>query len=267
MNVITIQRCAASCINDNMAAKDVVVTGLNVFPVKSCRAVSAEEVEIDEFGVVGDRRFMVIDGTRFTSQRRLPRLALITVRYEDGAQAARSRKTKLIFTAPEMPEFILEPELEGERVEVTLWDDTIHVIDQGDAIAKWLNQFVGMGSAHLRLVASAEQHADYSRPLSEQRIPAKLQEKLSDRQVALPDTGPISLVSQESLVDLNRHMKERGGEEVDLKQFRMNIEVSGCSEAYEEDKWLMVQIGTATFLSYTTLKVYRNMCYYSGTSE
>ena len=222
----------------------VVVTGLNMFPVKSCRAVSVEEVEVDSFGVVGDRRFMVIDGNRFTSQRKLPRLALVTVCYVEGEGG----KKWLRFAAPDMPVFTLEPVLEGDRVEVTLWQDAVHVIDQGDEVAQWLNNFIGMGSAHLRLVASAETRSGYIRPVSE--LPAKLRDKLSDRHLALADAGPVSLVSQESLADLNGRLRERGGREVDLKQFRMNIEVSGCSQAFEEDRWLLVQIGNIPFLSY-----------------
>ena len=222
----------------------VMVTGLNVFPVKSCRAVSTEEVEVDSFGIVGDRRFMVIDGNRFTSQRKLPHLALVTVCYIEGEEG-----NKLLqLAAPDMPVFTLQPVLEGDRVEVTLWQDTVHVIDQGDKVAKWLNDFIGMGSAHLRLVSSAEKQSGYLRPVSE--LPVKLRDKLSDRHLALADVGPVSLVSLESLADLNVRLQERGGREVALKQFRMNIEVSGCSQAFEEDKWLLVQIGNIPFLSY-----------------
>ena len=226
----------------------VVVTGLNVFPVKSCRAVSVEEVEIDSFGVVGDRRFMVIIGNRFTTQRKLPQLALVTVCYVE-----REGKRRLKFSAPDMPEFILEPVMEGERVEVVLWQDTVHVIDQGDGVSKWLNDFIGMGSAHLRLVAIAKDHEGYWRPVAE--LPAKLRDKLSDRHFALADDGPVSLISQESLADLNGRLRERGGQEVALKQFRMNIEVSGCSEAFGEDKWLLFQIGAVLFLAYRNATV------------
>lgn len=235
------------------AGKEAVVVGLNVFPVKSCRPVSCTEIEVDAFGVVGDRRFMVVEGARFTSQRKLPRLALISVGYvEDKESGATSEKKRLRFSAPGMPEFILEPVLEGERVEVGLWRDTVRVVDQGDGIAQWLNEYIGMGSSHLRLVASAEEphSVGYSRPISELQVPAELHQKLSDRHVALSDTGPVSLVSHESLADLNRRLKTRGGEEVGLKQFRMNIEISGCSEPFEEDKWLLIQIGTIPLLAY-----------------
>ena len=230
--------------------KPVVVTGLNVFPVKSCRGVSVQEIEIDNFGVVGDRRFMLVDGNnRFTSQRKLPRLALVAVSYIEGGDGEKQLK----LSAPGMPEFILNPILAGPRIEATLWEDTVAVIDQGDDVAKWFNTFIGMGSSYLHLVASAENSEGYLRPVSE--LPTKLREKLSHKQLALGDEGPTSIISQESLADLNRRMVERGGESVRLKQFRMNIEVSGCSEPFEEDKWLMLQIGSTPFLAYRNTEV------------
>ena len=239
----------AAAFEMSVGTGDVVVTRLNVFPVKSCRAVSVEEIEMDRFGVVGDRRFMIVDGDRFTSQRKLPRLALVTACYVDGGK-------RLKFSAPGMPDLVHQPVVEGERVDVSLWRDTVSVVDQGDAAAKWLNDHVGMGAAHLRLVAAAEHGGSYRRPIAGLYVPAKLQEKLADRHVSLTDCAPVSLVSEESLADLNRRLRERGGEEVGLKQFRMNIEVSGCSEAFGEDKWLVVQIGSASFLAYRRSTVY-----------
>ena len=52
------------------------VTTLNTFPIKSCKAVKVGEIEVDSWGVVGDRRFMVVDGNgRFVSQRKFSKLA------------------------------------------------------------------------------------------------------------------------------------------------------------------------------------------------
>ena len=234
----------------NAGGPAVTVTKLNVFPVKSCRGVSVQEVEVDNFGIVGDRRFMLVDGNnRFTSQRKLPSLALISICFVHGEEGRKQLK----LSAPGMPEFILNPILSGKRVEVTIWEDTVQAIDQGDEVATWFNKFVGMGSSHLRLVASGEDSEGYHRPVSQ--LPQRLKDKLSHRQLALPDAGPVSVISQESLDDLNQRLVERGGEEVALKQFRMNIEVSGCSEAFEEDQWLLIQIGTVPFLAYRNAEV------------
>lgn len=233
------------------AGTGAVVTGLHIFPVKSCRGVAVEEIEVDSFGVVGDRRYMLVDGNnRFTSQRKLPRLALVEVSFAEGKDG----KTQLKFSAPGTREFLLEPVLTGERKEVTIWEDTVMAIDQGDEVAKWFNEFIGMSSSHLRLVASAESFGGgFQRPVS--HLPVHLKDRLSHQQMALPDDGPVSIVSHESLADLNQRIRERGGEEVSLKQFRMNIEVSGCSEPFEEDRWHLIQIGSAHLLVYRDAEV------------
>src|SRR5687768_2974916 len=54
------------------------VSGLFIHPVKSLRAVSVPSVELDALGIVGDRRFMVVDENgRFLTQRSLSRMALV----------------------------------------------------------------------------------------------------------------------------------------------------------------------------------------------
>ncbi len=54
------------------------LAALFVYPVKSLRGLAASSVTVDELGVVGDRRFLVVDATgRFLTQRTLPRMALI----------------------------------------------------------------------------------------------------------------------------------------------------------------------------------------------
>src|SRR6266542_3762482 len=54
------------------------LTGLFIYPVKSLRGISLPSAQVDELGLVGDRRFMVVDENgRFLSQRTLPRMALI----------------------------------------------------------------------------------------------------------------------------------------------------------------------------------------------
>lgn len=73
---------------------------------------------------------------------------------------------------------------------------------------------------------------------------------VSGRQLPFSDEGPILLISEESLADLNKRMKARTGNEVSMDHFRPNIVVSGCVDAFEEDTWLLVQIGSIPFMAY-----------------
>ena len=234
------------------------VTTLNIFPIKSCKAVKVDEIEVDSWGVVGDRRLMVVDGNgRFVSQRKFSKLATVLARFVDEGG-----KRLLHVSAPGMDRDLkYEPKLKGERMDVSIWESKVRAIDQGDIPAQWFNTFIGHGSMFHRLVASAESSTSSSPSADEfhrfvDNLPHSLKERLPFMQMALADDGPVSLISEESLADLNHRLKERIGNEVPLNRFRMNIEISGCSKPFEEDEWLLIRIGSVPFLSYRNAEVH-----------
>ena len=259
------------------------VTGLNVFPIKSCKAIRKTEIEFDAYGVVGDRRFMMINGNgRLLAQRQAPIMATVTANF-----AIEKGKRYLCARAPSMTwDLKFEPILEGPRIDATVWDSHIRVIDQGEVPAKWFNELLGCQSTHNRLVASAETSREgetYERKIW--NLPSDAKNRLhappsnlevvsypagcvegaghkTSLEVGLADSAPVSLVSQESLEDLNTRMAESGAYEVPLNRFRMNIEITGCSRPYEEDEWVRVCVGEVPFLIYrdSEVRIYVQHC-------
>ena len=237
------------------------VTGLNIFPIKSCHAVQVKEIQVDSYGVVDDRRFMLVDGNnRFVSQRKFSKLATVRPRFIAGAGG----RKMLHVNAPGMDrDLCFAPVTSGERVEAGVWEDRVGVVDQGEEPAAWFSKFIGHGGSFMRLVSSAESPNppqndktggdNFNRVVS--NLPPGLRGRLPPMQLALADAGPVSLVSTESLADVNRRLRERECEEVPCDRFRMNVEISGCSRAFEEDEWLLVRIGEVTFLAYTNAEV------------
>lgn len=218
------------------------VTSLNIFPVKSCKAVNPNEITIDEFGVVGDRRFMLVDaGGRFISQRKCPKMATVT---------AKLIGEELHLSQPDVKDFILRPVYSGTRTEAGLWKNQVNVVDQGDQVARWFSAILGPGYDHVRLTWCAEKHDGYKHQVDENDIPQGLRGKLPSISIGLTDGAPVSLASAESLADLNSRLHPITGENIDLSRFRMNIEISGCSKPFEEDQWLVVKIGDVPFLVY-----------------
>ena len=230
---------------------EIRVTGLNIFPIKSCKACKTDAVQIDSYGVVGDRRFMLVDGTRrFISQRKTPVLATVTARYDQ----AEGGGTVLHASAPSMGrDLVVIPVLEGERVEVTVWDDSVMAIDQGEDAAKWFSELLGLGVSYIRLMASAESSGGFHRKVA--NVPQSLQAKLPRFNIPFTDAAPVSIVSEQSLAELNQRMLSQTGHEAPLNRFRMNIEVSGCSKPYEEDEWLLIRIGAVPFIVYIANEV------------
>lgn len=230
---------------------EVRVTGLNIFPIKSYKACTTDTVQVDSYGIVGDRRFMVVDGSRrFISQRKRPVLATVLARYDQ----AEGGSTVLHISAPSMGrDLVVIPVLEGERVEVTVWDDSMMAIDQGEDAALWFSELLGLGASYVRLVASAESSGGFQRKVS--NIPPSLQAKLPQFNVPFSDAAPVSIVSEESLADLNERILSQTGHKVPLNRFRMNVEISGCSKPYEEDDWLLIRIGAVPFVVYVANEV------------
>ena len=57
----------------------ITLTGLFLYPIKSCRGIPVDQWDVDEFGLRYDRRFMLVDQAgEFMTQRDHPRLALVS---------------------------------------------------------------------------------------------------------------------------------------------------------------------------------------------
>lgn len=232
---------------------DISVVGLNIFPVKSCKAVRVQEIQVDSYGVVGDRRFMIVDqGGRFVTQRKQPKLAKVKAMYVPTGEtdSPHGAQQLLQLSSPDM-ETVLQvvPKDSGRVMHCSVWESEVDVVDQGDEAADWLSKLLESPTWSYRLVATGRSVPDgaYKRLVE---LPPSLRNKLPPMEVALADSAPTSLVSHESLTALNEKMSEHTGNTVTLDRFRMNIEVAGCSKPYEEDEWLLIKIGSAPFLVY-----------------
>jgi MOSC domain-containing protein len=188
------------------------VVRISVAPVKSLGLVHPDEVALGRGGVVGDRRFWLLD--------------------EQGALYNGKRNGDLLRIRPEWDEATRKLALafpDGERV--------VGVVELGEP-----------ADAEMYRVARASHHvvgpwqealSSYAgRPLTF----LWADEGAVDR---TPEGGTVSLVSRGSLARLGA---EAGGNgELDGRRFRMLFEIDGV-EPHEEDEWIgrTVRIGDAT---------------------
>jgi uncharacterized protein len=206
-----------------MAHEGIVVTGLFVYPVKSCAGISLQLAELGRRGIVHDREFMVVDPDgQFLSQRELPRMALI--------HPTRLANT-LELTAPGMPAEILSPRVDGAGIQVTVWRDRVAAIDQGRVVAEWLSTFL---ETPCRLVRQADESVRLVDPAFA-RTPTD--------EVSFADGYPVLLISEESLADLNTRLEIA----LPMNRFRPNVVVRGARTPYAEDRWAQVSIGEVSF--------------------
>lgn len=200
------------------------LSALYRYPLKSAIAEPMQGSAVDLLGLQGDRRWMLVDEAtgRFLTQRAVGKLSQLSARYNDssGLKLSAAGMSALLVALPGA-----DQDLRG----VTIWKDSLRVPDAGDAAAAWLSEFVGKPT---RLVQVPETRArsleaGYGEP--------------GDR-VAFADGFPLLLIGQASLDDLS----SRIGRPMQMLRFRPNL-VIGESEAFAEDGWKRIRIGTTDF--------------------
>lgn len=206
------------------------VSGLFIYPVKSCRGFAVPAAEIDALGFVGDRRFLVVDATgKFQTQRVLPRMALISPALSNGTLTLSADGAGGI-SVPTVSDS------SAPLRTVTIWkSEGLQAEDCGAAASAWLSDFLG-SPCHLVRIGKK-----FSRPVLK---PAAR----SGDVFTFADAAPMLVISDASLAHLNNRIQTNQGEPVPMNRFRPNIVVNGC-DAFAEDGWGRFRIGDVVFRS------------------
>jgi MOSC domain-containing protein len=203
------------------------IQSLFAYPVKSCHGVEFERATLTERGLLHDREWMIVrsggDPAPFVTQREIPELALIeTALTEDS----------LILRAPRAGEERVRFDTNGPPRQVVVWRDTVSAIDQGDAIARWLSDFVG---AEVRLVRFNPREKRTCNPQFAGD---------SGSHTQFADGYPVLVIGRQSLEDLNRRLGEKGIPALPMNRFRPNLVIDGL-EPYDEDHVNELKFGEA----------------------
>jgi uncharacterized protein YcbX len=199
----------------------LTLTGLHIYPVKSCGGFRAGSWEVDEFGLRMDRRWMVVNERgHFQTQRTRPRLAQV--------RTALSGQT-LTLEAPGMESIAVAPG-GGETLAVGIWDD-VCVAEQCERHAsEWMSDLLGEAAQLVFM-------PDVTRRLTRRRREESL------GRVGFQDAYPFLLLGAASLADLNARLDTP----LPMNRFRPNLVIGG-SAAYAEDAWGGCRIGEIDLL-------------------
>lgn len=198
------------------------VSALYIHPIKGCRGTSLDSSKVDRYGLVGDRRLMLVDETgRFLSQRGEPRLATITPELVGTT-------LRLSSDGAESLELELDPT--GPSMEVSIWASELTAVDQGAQASGWFSDLLDR-EIHLVMFGAPSQ-----RPIDPEFSPRP------DAETAFTDGYPLLVVTEESLANLNSRLEEP----VPMSRFRPNVVVTGA-EAWSEDAWKGFSIGQMEF--------------------
>lgn len=220
------------------------VSGLHIYPIKSCAGLALEWAEVAARGLAHDREFMVINiRGRAVTQRDAPRLALVMPRIVNGTLAV---------SAPGLEGFCAPIVRQGRPLDAAVWDDTCRAVDQGVGMAEWFSDFLGGQYRVVRMADDAVRdiNPDYARCSSWQgRLVEGVVRRIMPHyrrwphdQVGFADAYACLLISEESLVDLNARLCDP----LPMNRFRPNIVIAGGTP-YLEDRAASLQIGEVPF--------------------
>lgn len=191
-----------------------------LYPVKSMRAVAVDTLTLDAKGIVGDRRWMVVDANgAFVTQRTVPAMTHVQpALLADGVRLAVEGAAPLEVTTPAP---------DAPRRKVTVWRDTFDALDAGDAAARWLTAHLGFAC---RLVCFAD---DVRRAVDSTYAP--------DAETSFTDGYPLLITNEASLDALNATLPAP----VPMARFRPNLVVR-APRAWAEDRWAALEVGGVT---------------------
>ena len=197
------------------------LSGITIYPVKSCAGINLDRVSLDRFGPVGDRRWLVVDERgRFVSQRDIASMALIHVEQEQGGirLSLGDSSIQVLIPGPDAPE-----------VRVSVWEDSVRALLAGSVAGAWLSAQLGRTCRLVYMPENCQRLVDglYAR---------------DGETVSFADGFPLLLISEASLEDLNSRLDNP----VPMNRFRPNLVVSGC-DSFAEDGWRRIRIGTVEF--------------------
>lgn len=189
-----------------------------IYPVKSMAGYAVEQATADENGFLGDRQFVVTNSKgKFLTARQLPKLLTLQPTWNDDYST-------LKINGP-VDEIFVDYPTSSKAQDIQVWKDSLYGVDCGDDVAMWLSHILGK---EVRLMTAAVEAKRKS--AQNQHVPNNY-----------ADSMPLMVMSQATIDEINRHIDLP----VTWRNFRPNILVSGVSNAFAEDYWEKIKIGTS----------------------
>lgn len=197
------------------------VVSLFYYPVKSMQGIPLTSATIDDFGFVGDRRYMLIDEQgRFVTQRKNSVLSAFQAQLIDkGVSITAGNKVAMVFPLSEFT----------ESMQASVWDDQVEVLIIPFDKMSDISAVLGFNVTLAYMPDSSYRQVDRAFFNAPQRV-------------GFADAFPFLLTSMASLEDLNSRLEHAIG----MSRFRPNIVIDGV-HAFEEDQWQEIRIGDVVF--------------------
>ncbi len=204
-----------------LTMSEIRVEEIHIHPVKSCRRIEVDEIEIVATGLAHDREWQIVDAEgACVTQRKYASLATIETALDGDTVvlSAPGRDSTILSRDGALPVTVLP--LVGRR--------PVNGVDAGDEAAAWISDFLGDEHRFAAVTDESNHHAPSSIDLFEQPL-------------SFVDLAPILLTNAASL----RWLQERAVEPFGMDRFRANVIVD-AGDPWVEDTWRDMSIGSAT---------------------
>ena len=194
----------------------ITVSTLITYPLKSAQGIELPDTGFDAEGMINDRRLMAVDEQgMFLTARRDPELLHIS---------CEPTSTGWRLSHPKLQDPLNLSVDSTLALSSQVWNDQVAALDAGEKAAEWISQALGKTARIALWKPQARTSSKYH------------------LETSFADEAPILIASEASM----KQGCDWGGVDHDYRRFRPNIIVSGV-EAFEEENWSKIQIGTATF--------------------
>ncbi|WP_128544487.1 MOSC domain-containing protein [Larkinella soli] len=202
---------------------------IRIYPIKSLGGIVLPEAVVEPKGFRYDRRWMLVSPdpaggpARFLTQRAHTVMALVEQQLTDTTLRVFHRR---------WPDDVLEVPLSGsggERLDVTVWDDTVTAEAVGAEADAWFSRLLGFPARLVHMPDDARRPVDqkYARP---------------GDLVSFADGYPFLAIGTGSMDELNRRLDQP----LEMTRFRPNLIMEG-TRPHEEDTWYHFRIGGLDF--------------------
>ena len=208
----------------------IKVSSIHIYPIKSTAGISLSHAEVEKLGLAFDRRFIVCDPLGlFITARTAPSLCLVQVKLTIHG---------LTLSAPNMETLTLSYKaFTNQYKKVTVWGDEVDGQVCSLKANHWFSDYL---QRPCELLFFGKKSYRERKPNTD-----------NARQLAFADGYPLLLISQASLMELNRRLVAHYGNDnaqkiVSMAQFRPNIVIDNC-QPFAEDNWQRIRIGEVEF--------------------
>jgi uncharacterized protein YcbX len=210
------------------------VTDLHRYPVKSLRGEPLARVDVELWGLHGDRRWMLVDSTgEKLWAGRVHELLAVSANHSDTGG--------LLLRAEGRADLVVEPPLGAPSIDVTL-RGLHNAVAVGDPADTWFRNVLGRD---VRLVWL---------PDPSQRPMALNHGGLPGEPLSLADAAPLLLTARSSLRRLDEWAEQTATESgstpvapLSMERFRANVVIDGDLEPFAEDDWRHLRVGDVDF--------------------